>query len=99
MGGELINLQRIGDSNWALVNLKTTKGTNVKEYEAKAGSETMMDFNNGNPLGNTKIDDMHMKKGASVDFSGATADQEMGVMNQFQKGNDKRGNAAMKSGN
>ena len=59
------------------MNLAVTQGTNVNEYEAKAGSETMMDFNNGDPLANTNINDMHMKKGASVDFSGATGQQEL----------------------
>ena len=81
-----------------LMNLATTKGTNIKEFDAKAGSEVMMDFNNGNPLANTKINDMHMHKGASIDFSGATGNQELGVMDKFAKGTDKHAMSAIKSG-
>ena len=81
-----------------LMNLATTKGTNIKEFDAKAGSETMMDFNNGDPLANTKINDMHMHKGSSVDFSGATGEQELGVMDQFEKGSSKRAMDALKNG-
>ena len=93
----LMNLYRIGDSDFALMNLKDTKGTNVKEFEAKKGSETMMDFSHGDPLANSKIGDMHMKAGASIDFNGASGKQEMGVMNKFDKGASTRLNAAVKS--
>ena len=58
----------------------------------------MMDFKNGNPLKNTKINDMHMKKGASVDFSGATGKQELGVMDKFEKGSSTRAMNALKTG-
>ena len=58
----------------------------------------MMDFKNGNPLKNTKINDMHMNKGASVDFSGATGKQELGVMDKFEKGSSTRAMNALKTG-
>merc|ERR1712054_655320 len=80
------------------MNLGETKGTNIKEFEAKAGSEVMMDFNNGDPLANTDINDMHMKKGASIDFSGSTGEQELGVMDRFSEGSYKRANAALATG-
>ena len=59
-----------------LQNLKNT----VAEYEAKSGSETMFDFNNGDPMANTKVNDMHKEAGASIDFSGASGKQEIGVI-------------------
>merc|ERR1712178_91047 len=81
------------------MNLKNTQGTNVNEFEAKKGSETMFDFKNGDPLANSNIKDMHMKAGASVDFNGASGKQEMGVMNKFEKGSHSRVMGAVKSGN
>ena len=55
-----------------LQNLSETQGTNINEFEAKAGSETMFDYNNGDPLANTDVTDMHMQKGAAIDFDGAS---------------------------
>ena len=81
----LVNLEDLG-----LMNLATQKGTSIKEFEAKKGSQTMFDFQNGDPMANTKIKDMHMKAGANVDFAGASGKQELGVMNQFEKGNHVR---------
>ena len=83
---QLMNLQRIGNSNFALVNLGQSHGTNVKEFEAKAGSASMFDFNNGDPLGNTDIDKMSMKAGADVAFSGETGKQGNAVMDRFMDG-------------
>ena len=72
---QLMNLQRIGNSNFALVNLGQSHGTNVNEFEAKKGSETMFDFNNGDPLANTNMGKMSMEAGAGVNFSGETGKQ------------------------
>ena len=58
----------------------------------------MFDYNNGNPLANTDINDMHMRKGASIDFSGASGKQELGVMNKFEKGSNWRAKKAIASG-
>ena len=66
-----------------LQNLSETQGTNINEFEAKAGSETMFDYNNGDPLANTDITDMHMQKGAAIDFSGASGKQEVAVLDNF----------------
>ena len=82
-----------------LQNLSETQGTNIKEFEAKAGSETMFDYNNGDPLANTDITDMHMKKGAAIDFSGATGKKEVAVLDTFQKGSSSRAKDAIASGN
>ena len=40
----------------------------------------MFDFNNGDPMANTKVNDMHKEAGASIDFSGASGKQEIGVI-------------------
>ena len=45
---------------------------NIGEYHAGAGSETMFDFANGDPLAGTNIADMHKSAGASIDFNNAT---------------------------
>ena len=82
-----------------LQNLSETQGTNIKEFEAKAGSETMFDYNNGDPLANTDITDMHMQKGAAIDFSGASGKQEVAVLDTFQKGSASRAKDAIASGN
>ena len=66
-----------------LQNLSETQGTNIKEFEAKAGSQTMFDFNNGDPLANTDVTDMHMQKGAAIDFDGASGKQEVAVLGKF----------------
>jgi len=94
-----MNLQDLDDGNFALMNLGHSRGTNINEFEAKAGSQTMMDFTNGNPLANSDIKDMHMKKGASIDFAGASGKQEVNVMNKFEKGSSRRAKDAIKSGN
>jgi hypothetical protein len=76
--------QRMGyDAFWGLQNLSETQGTNIKEFEAKAGSQTMFDFNNGDPLANTDVTDMHMQKGAAIDFDGASGKQEVAVLGKF----------------
>ena len=41
---------------------------------------------------------MFMKKGANIDFSGASGKQELGVMNKFEKGSNWRAKKAIKSG-
>ena len=71
------------DAFWGLQNLSETQGTNIKEFEAKAGSQTMFDFNNGDPLANTDVTDMHMQKGAAIDFDGASGKQEVAVLGKF----------------
>ena len=88
----LINLNRAYqlNSNMRLMNLET----DIKEYHAGAGSETMFDFSKGDPLAGTHIDDMHKTAGANIDFTGATGQQELGVVDQFQKGSQKRLDAA-----
>ena len=88
----LINLEDLG-----LMNLATKKGTSINEFEAKKGSETMFDFQNGDPLANTHIKDMHMKAGANIDFAGASGKQELGIANQIEKGNHGRTMAAAKN--
>ena len=57
----------------------------------------MFDFQNGDPLANTNIDDMHMKAGASIDFAGASGKQELGVMNRFEQGSHTRAMDAAKN--
>ena len=88
-----------GLSTFGLMNLADIKGTQINEFEAKKGSETMFDFQNGDPLANTNIDDMHMKAGASIDFNGATGMQEVGVMNRFEQGSHTRVMDAAKNAN
>ena len=70
--------------------------TNVKEYHAGKGSETMFDFSKGDPLAGTTVTDMHKSAGANIDFNGATGNQEIGVVDQFQKGSQKRVDTASK---
>ena len=84
---------------FGLMNLADIKGTQINEFEAKKGSETMFDFQNGDPLANTNIDDMHMKAGASIDFNGASGMQEIGVMNRFEQGSHTRVMDAAKNAN
>ena len=89
---DLMNLDE-----YDLMNLATQKGTSINEFEAKKGSQTMFDFKNGDPLANTHVKDMHMRAGAKIDFAGASGKQEMGVMDQMQKGTQARTMTAAKN--
>ena len=68
--------------------------TDMNEYHAKKGSNSMFDFSKGDPLKNTNIKDLHKDAGAHLNFHGATGKQEIGVVNKFQKGAEKRLNDA-----
>ena len=57
--------------------------TDMQEYHAKAGSNSMFDFSRGDPLANTHITDMHKDAGANLNFHGSSGAQEMGVINRF----------------
>ena len=57
--------------------------TDVKEFDAKKGSETEFDFSKGDPLADTNITDMHKEAGADIDFNDATTDQKLGVIDKF----------------
>ena len=70
----------------------------MNEYEARAGSNTMMDFSKGDPLKNTNVNDMHKQAGAKISFNGANGSQQMGVIDRFQDGSSRRVDAAMRSG-
>ena len=62
----------------------------MKEFHAKKGSKAIFDFKNGDPLATSKVADMHKDKGAKLAFNGATADQQVGVTNEFLKGSQSR---------
>ena len=68
--------------------------TDMSEYHAKSGSNSMFDFSKGDPLKNTNIKDMHKDAGANLNFHGSTGKQEMGVVDRFQQGAEKRLTAA-----
>ena len=68
--------------------------TDMNEYHAKKGSNLMFDFSKGDPLKNTNIKDLHKDAGAHLNFHGASGKQEMGVVNKFQQGAEKRLNDA-----
>ena len=74
---DLENLRYAGYN--PLMNL----ATDMNEYHAKSGSNSMFDFSKGDPLKNTNIQDMHKDAGANLNFHGATGNQEMGVINRF----------------
>ena len=73
--------------------------SNMNEYHAQSGSNTMFDFKKGNPLATTNVNDMHKDAGAKLSFNGATGNQQMGVVNQFMNGSQRRLTDALASGN
>ena len=60
--------------------------TDVHEFHAKDGSNTIFDFNKGDPLATTTVNDLHKDKGAQLSFAGATANQQQGVTGRFLDG-------------
>ena len=68
---------------WRMQNLRymdlANLNTDVKEYHAKSGSNSIFDFSKGDPLATTTVTDLHKDKGAALSFNGATADQQQGV--------------------
>ena len=88
----MVNLEDLG---FGLMNLNTAVG----EYHARAGSTTMMDFSRGDPLANTKVNDMHKDAGARIAFNGSTGKQELGVIDRFQAGSQARLTEALKTNN
>ena len=58
----------------------------------------MFDFSKGDPLANFRLQnliDMHKEAGAKLNFNGATGAQEMGVVNHFMAGSQKRVDQAL----
>ena len=76
-------LNHVDTSSMANAHYLQNLKTEIAEYEAKKGSQTMFDFNNGDPLKGTHVADMHKQAGASINFSGASGKQELGGIDQF----------------
>ena len=60
--------------------------SNVNEYHAKSGSNSIFDFSKGDPLATTTVNDLHKDKGAALRFNEASADQQQGVTGKFLDG-------------
>ena len=64
--------------------------TSIKDFETNAGSNTIFDYRNTDPLANTHIGTMLKHDGAKLTFVGATGDQHYDVANRFLDGSTKQ---------
>ena len=77
----LMNLQGLnGYNNFDLMNLGR-----ALEIEASPGKPVVVGYSGGDPLKNKQVRDSHMsmKKGGNIYFQGASAKQEVDMMNKF----------------
>ena len=64
--------------------------TSIKDFETNAGSNTIFDYRNTDPLKNTQFGSMLKHDGAKLTFIGATGDQHYDTANRFLDGSTKQ---------